>query len=120
MRTCRLVFACTLLLLVSLQVWTQVRAYHYGYHPLLGVPLWTEILGGRTHALYAPWQVFVWQWWWGSRVLLCGVGVGTLLGLTGLLWLRHRRPGRGQPPAMEGHGTTTWATRRDIRKAGLR
>ena len=109
------------LLVCGMQVWTQVAAYHYGYHPLLGAPLWSVRAFYRVHSLYAPWKVLVWRWQWGSpwlRLTLIG-GMLVMLALAyGLRWLTGRLKAT-QPPEMTGHGTTAWATRRDVRKSGL-
>jgi len=110
-----------LLGLLSLQGWTQYLAVTYGYSPLLGRPLWQGQFFARPQALYAPWQGLGWWWQWGARsshrwavlassALLLLVVVGCWWGVT------HRRT---NPPEMEGHGTGRWATRRDLRKAGL-
>jgi type IV secretory pathway TraG/TraD family ATPase VirD4 len=117
----RVVGSLLLLGLLSLQGWTQVMAMAYGYSPLLGRPLWRGQFFARPQALYAPWQGLGWWWQWGSHAshrwtLLVGTAV-LLLVLAGGWW--HMTQRRTNPPAMEGHGTGRWATRRDIRKAGL-
>ena len=117
----RILAGCLLLAVCGLQGWTQHRAWQLGYHPALGVPLW-EVRGFRQrHALYPPWGALVWAWRWGGtamRVQLAGgvLGSGVLLGA--VLRVTTRR-GRTHPPPMQGHGTTTWATRRDVRQSGL-
>lgn len=110
-----------LLLWIVLQTWTQWLAYHYGYHALLGTPWWQAQAFYVRHSLYPPWRGVLWTWQWGTSGAQWGLVAGALgLALTGVLlaWKSNQR-GRTQPPPMTGHGTTQWATRRDIKKAGL-
>ena len=110
-----------LLALGGLVYWTQTLARTYGYHPALGPPLW-EVTPwrGLVYPLYAPWQALVWHWQWGEAsttwLLVGGVGLG--LGLAVTVWWCWGGTG-SQPPPMEGHGTTKWATRQHVKKAGL-
>jgi hypothetical protein len=110
-----------LLLLGGLQVWTQWLAWQYRYHALLGAS-WGQVHAFyHWHKLYAPWKAVVWTWQWGSGAWRDGIVFGGLLLVGSILiglWLKRRRR-RLQPPAMEGHGHTVWATKRDLRKAGL-
>lgn len=111
------------LLLLACQGWTQYLAYHYAYHALLGTP-WGHIQAFYVrHSLYLPWQGFVWTWQWGSTAARVVPLVMALLALLLSLWsLRiNAKTTRmlAKPPPMTGHGTTQWATRRDIKKAGL-
>jgi type IV secretory pathway TraG/TraD family ATPase VirD4 len=119
----RLRVVCSLLLLglLSLQGWTQYLAVTYGYAAVLGVPWWQGRVFARPQALYPPWRGMVWWWQWGSPsshlwVVLAGTTL-LLLVVAGCWWSGTHR--RTNPPPMEGHGTGQWATRRDIRKAGL-
>jgi hypothetical protein len=110
-----------LLGVLVLQGWTQYLAHHYGYHALLGAPWWQGQGFWRRYALYPPWEGLRWSWQWGTlhgqRALLLGLLVGvTLVGVW--VWMTVRRR-RRQPPPMTGHGTTQWATLRDVKKAGL-
>jgi type IV secretion system protein VirD4 len=119
----RLIAGCLLLAVCGLQGWTQYRAYHYRYHPTLGTPLWQVHAFSQRHALYAPWAVLGWAWQWDGthrRLQIAGGGVasGTLLVLVALYGGGTRRR-RMQPPPMQGHGTTTWATRKDVRQSRL-
>lgn len=61
--------------------------------------------------LYAPWRIVQWHWWWGGgytrRALQVG-GMVTVLGSIGALKKRPRMP-----------YSARWATRRDLRRAGL-
>ena len=105
---------------VGLVYWTQTLARMYGYHPALGEALWVvRPWRGIVYPLYAPWQALVWQWQWGEAIttsLIIG-SVSTGLALAGWWWC-HRDSG-GEPPPLEGHGTTKWAAKRDVKKAGL-
>jgi type IV secretion system protein VirD4 len=100
---------------------TQVFAWQNAYHVSLGRPV--AHLG--IHRLYAPTAYAGWLWRWGwkrpSAFQVSGsVGV-ILLALGALLVCRPQGAyRRGSPPPMQGHGTTTWATERDIRESGLR
>lgn len=110
-----------LLAWIALQTWTQWLAYHYGYHALLGMP-WGHVQAFYVrHSVYAPWKGLVWTVLWGttgSKLVVLGGIVG--LGMVVLLaWWIGQGQTRTQPPPMTGHGTTQWAKRRDIRKAGL-
>ena len=116
----RLSLLLVLTVLVGLVYWTQTLARMYGYHPALGEALWiVRPWRGLVYPLYAPWQALVWQWQWGEATItwltLGSVSIG--LALAGWWWLR-REPG-GEPPPLEGHGTGKWASKKDVRKAGL-
>jgi hypothetical protein len=107
--------------LLALGSWTQVLAHQYGYHALLGTPWWQRQVFRHPLAVYAPWQALVWTWRWGTPAWRVGFLAGTVglgLLLVGAGW-RGRWRRRTQPPPMTGHGTTIWATRRDVKKAGL-
>lgn len=108
----------SILAVVGLWGWTQYHAYHYAYHPSLGVPWWTVRHFWTEHSIYAPWQGLIWAWRWGTlstRLLLAGSVVASILMILGIVWLSRRR----QPPALTGYGTGRWAKGQDIRKAGL-
>lgn len=98
-------------------LFTQALAYQAGYHRTLGAPLLRVPVRGQMHGLYAPWQGMQWAWQWGSSAprVMQQAGMLALLPVTfaGLVW-RWQRRGTGGPPPMEGHGTTHWATRRDL------
>jgi|RhiMetdeSRZDD1v2_1073273.scaffolds.fasta_scaffold35554_5 hypothetical protein len=106
---------------VALQGWTQYVAQSYGYHALLGTPWWSVEAFYRRHPLYPPWKGVLWTWQWGGTSWRLGLvgGAVLLLGLVVLGSWVGRRQRRTQPPPMTGHGTTQWATRRDVKKAGL-
>src|SRR5262245_17316435 len=79
-----------LLAAARLQAWTQVQAYHYGYHPLLGVPLGSVHVFYHDHRVYWPWQALAWQWRWGGlwgRVGLVGSALLLLAVVVGTVWL---------------------------------
>ena len=104
--------------ILALQGWTQYLAYHWGYHALLGTPLWQGRFFAQRHSVYWWWKALVWQWQWGSVAMKSAIGIGLLLAFS-LGWLALHRT-RSTPPAMTGHGTARWATQRDMKKAGLR
>jgi hypothetical protein len=119
----RILAGCLLLMVGGLQAWTQCRAYGSRYHPALGTPVWQVQAFSQRHALYVPWAVLGWAWQWDGtrrRLQMVGGGVasGTLLVLIAMVGggTRHRRT---QPPPMQGHGTTTWATTKDVRRSKL-
>jgi hypothetical protein len=123
----RMSLLLSLSLLLACQVFTQSLAYQAGYHPGLGVPLAQKRLLYRVHGLYAPWRGIVWAWQWGGQApqvvrtaglwalgpLVLGIVAAVPRGQAAV----QGRP--GEPPPMTGHGTTRWARRRDIKKAGL-
>ena len=113
----RLSLLALLALLGGLVYWTQALARLYGYHPALGEALW--VVRPWRGLVYAPWQALIWHWQWGEPITIwLPVGCVSIgLAFVGWWWVR-REPG-GQPPPLEGHGTTKWATKRDVRKAGL-
>jgi hypothetical protein len=109
---------------VGLQVFTQVLAYKAHYARALGPALGHADAFYRTHALYWPWQGLHWTWQWGAQApdtirlaaMMALVPLGIGIGL-GMLIQGTRR--RTSPPPMTGHGTTQWATREDVKEAGL-
>ena len=110
--------------LLASQVGTQILAYQTHYAAALGPPLATWHVFSRPHGLYAPWQgwQWAWQWAWTSpgafRTAALATGLTFALGL--LAGGSRGRQGRhGQPPPGEGHGTARWATRREMKAAGL-
>jgi len=119
MKILRVVVGLGLMTLVGLQVWTQYKAYHYGYHAALGIPVTTVKAFYRQTSLYPPWMALVWEWRWGAwlTMMTCTAAVMLVILLAILApWLRRR----GQPPALEGHGRGHWGKgRRALKKAGL-
>ena len=70
---------------------------------------------------HAPWQGLVWAWQWGAGWLRlwCLLGVlGTLL-VCLLGWWASGKLAQANPPAMTGHGTGRWATKKDMKTARL-
>ena len=117
MTPARLLTTALLLALVSAQGWTQYVAYQYRYQAALGTPVWTLRAGRQVHPLYAPWQGLVWQWQWWSRTPFYMGAAGLSLILLACALSRGKR--QTQPPAMEGHGSTVWATPKVIKQAKL-
>ena len=120
----RLLVTLTTSALTASQVFTQTLAAQAHYAPVLGTPLLTVQAFYHTHGLYWPWQGIGWAWRWGWQApeALHLAGMAALLPLTlgCLACLREAQTRqRGTPPPMTGHGTTTWATGRDIRRAGF-
>jgi type IV secretion system protein VirD4 len=110
--------------LVAAQLFTQSLAYQARYAPALGRPLTTVQVFQRSHGVYAPWQGAVWAWRWGQSapdvLRMAGLLASLPLVLGGLLVRRQREGGtEAGPPPLTGHGTTRWATWRDICQAGL-
>jgi len=111
--------------LIAAQVGTQALAWHAHYAPVLGTPLATVHAFYHVHGIYGPWQGWAWAWRWGWQApeAVRIAGLAALLPLLGGLALSLGRGStirRNTPPPMTGHGTTQWATGRDIRQAGLR
>jgi len=106
------------------QAGTQVVAWQARYHTALGPPVVRLTWAGQAHALYRPWQGYAWAWQWGRRhpapFRMAGI-VSLLVLLVGILPLRQAAGTlRGShPPPATGHGTATWATRQEVRAAGL-
>jgi len=120
--TCGVLLACV--------VFTQSLAYQARYGAALGSPLYVKHLFHRPHGVYYPWQGLEWAWRWGRQApqavkTAAGLALVPLLGGVVLAFVGHRGAGQvahgraGEPPPMTGHGTTVWATKRDIKKAGL-
>jgi type IV secretion system protein VirD4 len=118
---------CALALLGGSLVGTQVLAWQARYAPALGPPLLRlgPFPGGplvlrQAHALYLPSAGWVWAWRWGRQhptpfrsAALAAVGTMAVL-----VWPLRRTAAPGPPPRT-GHGTARWATRQDVKAAGL-
>jgi type IV secretion system protein VirD4 len=102
-------------------VWlaTQWAAAELAYQPELGDP-WCEVAGLRV---YAPWAIFV--WWFefdayapivfdkaGGIAASSGL-VGCGAAIAGSVWRARQRSN------VTTYGSARWATRQDVRKAGL-
>lgn len=93
---------------------TQFVAWRYHNDAALG-PSW----GG----LYAPWMAFVWGWWWFSADPVtfqqaAGAGLG-LAAFSSALCLWNRWQAKPGGAIQYLHGSARWATKADLRKAGL-
>jgi hypothetical protein len=109
---------------VGLQTFTQVLAYRAHYARALGPGLWQAEAFYQRHSLYWPWQGLQWTWRWGTQapdavrlaalIALIPLGLGLAVAMLGQGARR-----RTNPPPMEGHGTTQWARRGDVKEAGL-
>jgi type IV secretion system protein VirD4 len=96
-------------LLVGLWVGTECFAYLARLAPELGPPLYHTGLV----ALYGPWKLGVWAWWWlwlipRAFALPCLVGGGTALLLVVKTW---PRPPQATP--VQAH----WASKREMQQA---
>lgn len=107
--------------IVILGVWaaTQWAASMLGYQAQLG-PAWTVIAGWP---LYRPWQLFEWWYWYEAYAphvfntagMLAGASgfMGCAAAIIGSLW-RAR-----QTRMVTTYGSSRWATRREVKGAGL-
>lgn len=87
---------------------TEVFAYLAWLDPALGTPLWRELFV----AIYWPWDILRWAWWWGRTVpeaFLWPSGAG--LGGAGVVLLA------GWPATSPHQEDARWASRREWRKA---
>jgi type IV secretion system protein VirD4 len=113
------VLAVVLIILMSVWAATQWTASALGYQPELGEP-WFGLSG---HPIYRPYDLF---WWWfsydayapkifdkGGMIAASGGFVAIVAAITMSVWR-----GRENRNA-NTYGTARWATREDIRKAGL-
>ena len=105
------------------QVATQILAYRAHYAPVLGAPLMVRKFPLRTeHSIYLPWQGIVWTWKWrrGAGAVVRQAWLwGAVPGAGGLLAAAALWSGVRGHTLLTGYGSGRWATRRDIRKAGL-
>jgi type IV secretion system protein VirD4 len=109
------------LIIIVASVWsaTQWTASALGFQPELGVP-WFRLFG---HPVYRPYDLF---WWWfsfdayapkifdtGGMIAISGGFAAIVVAIAMSVWR-----GRENRNA-NTYGTARWATRDDIRKAGL-
>lgn len=104
-----------LMIVIGLQSATQLFAYDFQYHSLLGFQL---------HHCYPPWAILGWAFNWGTiyptaflRAANVGVlvtGSGLLLQTLALFLVEHSSQANRYM-----HGSARWADRKDIRLAGL-
>ncbi|WP_031343141.1 conjugal transfer protein TraG [Novosphingobium lindaniclasticum] len=107
------------IVLVGVWLATQWAAAELAYQPELGSP-WFVLLGRR---IYAPWAIFI--WWFefdayapvvfdkaGGIAASSGL-VGCAAAIAGSVWRARQRSN------VTTYGSARWASRKDIRKAGL-
>lgn len=113
------VLAVFMIILLSVWVATQWTASALGFQPELGAP-WFSLFG---HPVYRPYDLF---WWWfsydayapqifdkGGMIAASGGFVAIVVAIAMSVW-------RGRETRNANtYGTARWATRHDIRKAGL-
>jgi type IV secretion system protein VirD4 len=113
------VLAVFMIILLSVWAATQWTASALGFQPELGAP-WFSLFG---HPVYRPHDLF---WWWfsyeayapqifdkGGMIAASGGFVAIVVAIAMSVW-------RGRENSNANtYGTARWATREDIRKAGL-
>ena len=109
------------LIIIVAGVWsaTQWTASALGFQPELGVP-WFHMFG---HPVYRPYDLF---WWWFSfdayapKIFDTGGMIATSGGFAAIVVAIAMSVWRGREDRNANtYGTARWATRDDIRKAGL-
>ncbi|WP_066479160.1 MULTISPECIES: conjugal transfer protein TraG [unclassified Sphingomonas] len=109
------------LIIIVASVWsaTQWTASALGFQPDLGVP-WFHLFG---HPVYRPYDLF---WWWFSfdayapQIFDTGGMIATSGGFVAIVVAIAMSVWRGRENRNANtYGTARWATRDDIRKAGL-
>jgi type IV secretion system protein VirD4 len=109
------------LIIIVASVWsaTQWTAAALGFQPELGAP-WFHLFG---HPVYRPYDLF---WWWFSfdayapKIFDTGGMIATSGGFVAILVAIAMSVWRGRENRNANtYGTARWATRDDIRKAGL-
>jgi type IV secretion system protein VirD4 len=109
------------LIIIVASVWsaTQWTASALGFQPELGVP-WFHLFG---HPVYRPYDLF---WWWFSfdayapKIFDTGGMIATSGGFAAIVVAIAMSVWRGRENRNANtYGTARWATRDDIRKAGL-
>lgn len=109
------------LIIIVASVWsaTQWTASALGFQPELGAP-WFNLFG---HPVYRPYDLF---WWWFSfdayapQIFDTGGMIATSGGFVAILVAIAMSVWRGRENRNANtYGTARWATRDDIRKAGL-
>jgi type IV secretion system protein VirD4 len=108
-------FVALMALWLGLQTATQVFAFEFQFHPLLGL---------NVFHIYAPWAIIVWAVNWGetysSYLLRAGnfgilvAGVGLLLQTVVIMVLDN-----SAKASLYMHGSARWANLKDIRLSGL-
>ncbi len=109
------------LIIIVASIWsaTQWTASALGFQPELGVP-WFHMFG---HPVYRPYDLF---WWWFSfdayapKIFDTGGMIATSGGFAAIVVAIAMSVWRGRENRNANtYGTARWATRDDIRKAGL-
>jgi type IV secretion system protein VirD4 len=106
------------LVVAGLSASTQYVAGELHQDPQLG-PAWT-VVGG--HAVYAPWAWIAWSSRYGPRfptLFRNASAVSTLAALLGVAGVAAASARRRRTAASVAHGSSRWATTRELRKAGL-
>jgi type IV secretion system protein VirD4 len=96
-------------LLVGLCIGTECFAYLARLAPELGPPLYRT--GGV--ALYGPWMLGVWAWWWGWVIPRAFVQPGLAASGAALLVLVKTWPRPPQTTPVQAH----WASKREMQQA---
>jgi type IV secretion system protein VirD4 len=113
------IFICGAIVILALWTATQWTAHTLGYQPGLGNP-WFMIAG---EPVYKPWRLF--QWWYAYEAYAPGVFMrgGAIAASGGLLAALAAVIGSVLRARHQKHVTTygsaRWATKRDLKKAGL-
>lgn len=111
----------TVLIIIVAGIWsaTQWTASALGFQPELGAP-WFRLFG---HPVYRPYDLF---WWWFSydayapQIFDTGGMIATTGGFAAIVVAIAMSVWRGRENRNANtYGTARWATRDDIRKAGL-
>jgi type IV secretion system protein VirD4 len=116
----KLVAVLVLLLLVLSGLWvsTEYTASELRYAPGLGEP-WLTV---RGVPVYAPWAWLAWNRRFESRVpkvFRNASGLTTLAGLFGTVAAALLTKRRKSSPASSAHGSSRWATTKEIARVGL-
>lgn len=109
------------LIIIVASIWsaTQWTAAALGFQPELGVP-WFHLFG---HPVYRPYDLFWWWFWFDAyapKIFDTGGMIATLGGFLAIVLAIAMSVWRGRENRNANtYGTARWATRDDIRKAGL-
>jgi hypothetical protein len=102
-------FSLGVSLFVGLWVGTELFAYLARLAPELGPPLY-RVSGV---ALYAPWMLGVWAWWWLGQIPKAFVQPGFAASGAALLLLVNTWPRPRPAPTVQAH----WASTREMKQA---
>jgi type IV secretion system protein VirD4 len=112
------VLLLALFVVTGLSASTAYVARELAYSPALG-PSW---LGVGTLRLYAPWAWLEWNTRYerhAPRVFRNASGITTLASLLGALVVAFMATRRKSSPASRAHGSSRWATSKEIARTGL-